>query len=127
MNLTDCYAHFGITLNNPRRWAWSKQAEDGTVVVTLWSTLFKDVDRINYDTFDMHEQDREWMERHENRHRIEHLRYARDQRAGIFQSIIVTPGDSRRTEVSNAEIGPRMRLIELNEDTGEFRAQRARI
>jgi hypothetical protein len=122
MTLTECYAHFGITVSDPRK-AWSRQGNDGTVVVTLWSDLFKDTDRNKYSNFDTFKPS--GIERTENKNRMEHLKYARDKQAGIFQSIVVTPKDSSRTETVKREIGPPMRLTQLDEDTGEFSAERA--
>lgn len=122
MTLTECYARHGITVANPRR-AWSAQADDGTVVVTLWSDMFLDIDRQEYSAFARADLVK-WKGRSENKKRIEHLRFARDRNGGIFQSIIVSPKDNSHFKASAYELGPRMRLICLKEDTGEFRAQK---
>src|SRR3981189_3174418 len=37
--LTDCYAHFGISVKIPRR-LWSAVSPGGTTVVTLWTDHF---------------------------------------------------------------------------------------
>jgi hypothetical protein len=79
------------------------------------------VNRQIYDIFGEPEIDRP-----EHWRRVKHLRYARDKRAGVFYSIIVTsvaPPPARRV-VRKREIGPRYKLTDLNERTGMFRAER---
>ncbi len=58
-----------------------------------------------------------------NRRRIEHLKYARLHAAGVFDSIIITEPPGGAEQIAAREIGPR-RLVELDETTGRFRAER---
>jgi hypothetical protein len=122
--LTEAYARLGATIRNPRR-TWSAMTDDGdNAILTLWSDLFTDVNRQIFDVFG--ELAGEWIHRSENRRRIEHLRYAGDKRAGVFYSIIVTsvnPPPAPRV-ILTREIGPRMKLTDLDERTGRFRAER---
>jgi hypothetical protein len=52
----------------------------------LWSNLFLDVDR-EYSSFDL--PDRRWMEKPQNKGRIQHLRNVQESPSRIFHSIIV--------------------------------------
>lgn len=122
--LTEAYARLGATIRNPRR-TWSAMTDDNSnVVLTLWSDLFTDVHRQIYDVFG--EPETEWIHRPENRRRIEHLRYVLNKRGGEFYSIIVTsvnPPPAPRV-ILKREIGPRMKLTDLDDRTGKFRAER---
>jgi hypothetical protein len=91
---------------------WSAQSTEGKVV-TLWSNLFADKDRRVYDIFDRSTTGG-WVERPENKRRIEHLKYAQTKRGGVFDSIIVTQSDRSYTPIVRVEIGPKMRLVRLN-------------
>ena len=100
---------------------WSAQSDDGKVVVTLWSDLFADVDRRVYDVTGR--PTGTWVDRPENRRRIEHLKHAQSSSDGVFNSIIVTRADRTFARISSVEIGPRMRLVKLDKH-GRFRAER---
>ncbi len=67
-----------------------------------------------------------WRGRHGNRERIDNLKWARDHCDGLFRVVITVANDvnARTREIAEAYPQPRMmmRLIELNEGTGEFRA-----
>jgi hypothetical protein len=119
MTLTECFAHFGVSVNNSRDAPWSKQAQDGTVVATLWSRKFLDSDRKLYSS-GTHKPST--ISNRKNKLRIEHFQHARDRNTAIFQSIIVTATTRTRNKF---ELGARMRLTDLDERTGEFRAERA--
>lgn len=119
--LTEAYGRFGILVKNPRR-LWSAQTDTGEAVVTLWSDLFTDADRRVCDVMDRPTDG--WADRPENRRRIEHLKHARAKSGGIFNSIIVTQTGTTFTRIASVEIGPRMRLVKLDEH-GRFRAERA--
>lgn len=118
--LTEAYGRFGILVRNPRR-MWSAQADDGAVVLTLWSDLFTDVDRRVYDV--MARPAEGWSDRPENRRRIEHLKHAEAKFDGVFHSIIITQTGSSFRRIASVEIGPRMRVTELD-SKGRFRAER---
>ena len=118
MTLTDYFAHFGVTVSNSRNAPWSGQAQDGTVVVTLWSDRFLDTERNLYST-GPHKPNT--IANWKNKLRTEHLQHARNKNAGIFQSIVVT---HITPENNKFEMGARMKLTHLDESTGEFRAER---
>ena len=118
--LTEAYNRLRVSVTNLRR-MWSGQSSDGNVVITLWSNLFADEGRRVYDV--LNRPTGNWVNRPENRRRIEHLKYAQAKRGGIFDSIIVTQADNSYTKIIRREIGPRMRLVSLDE-AGRFRAER---
>ena len=121
--LTDAYSRFGIALSNPRT-AWSAQSEDGNVVVTLWTDLFKDTDRRVYDV--LQNATGAWVVKKGNKDRIKHLKYVQAHCDGIFDSIIVTPADESHEQIvrRQIEIGPKMRLVGEIDEVGRFRAER---
>jgi hypothetical protein len=120
------YAHFGAVLRNPQ-WSWSARTKDGGVVLTLWK------DEFNYKTkpvsYDLrgHPRLSEWIGRPGNRERIENLKWARDHSRGTFRVVIATAKDDTADPRQVAEAYPQtkmiMRLTDLDEETGEFRAE----
>jgi len=121
--LTEAYERQGVTVRNPRR-TWSAISDDGkTVVVTLWSDRFQDADRRTYSTFGL--DGKGWSDRRENWQRVEHLKHALSRCGGVFESIIVTSPDPIHSRIIKREVGPRMRVVEIDESTGRFRATRA--
>jgi len=127
MSLADCFAHFG-TMGKNSRWSWSARSADGKIVVmTLWQDLLSyRNDAIVYDTFgrnDLHQ----WMNTPGNRERIDNLKWARDHCDGLFRVVITVAKDVNASPREIAKCFPQermlMRLVELNEDTGEFRAE----
>ena len=110
------------------RWSWSARSADGKIVVmTLWQDLLSyRNDAIVYDTFgrnDLHQ----WMNTPGNRERIDNLKWARDHCDGLFRVVITVAKDVNASPREIAKCFPQermlMRLVELNEDTGEFRAE----
>jgi hypothetical protein len=69
----------------------------------------------------------DWIDRLGNRERIENLKYARDHRGGLFRVVIMAAIDpaAEPRQIREAFPQPNMvwRLVALNEDTGEFRAE----
>ncbi|MBZ9748294.1 hypothetical protein LB516_23980 [Mesorhizobium sp. CO1-1-7] len=121
--LTEAYARQGATVRNPRR-TWSMVTDDGkAVVVTLWTDRFLDVEQTHYSTFGLSGQG--WIDRPENRRRIEHLQQAMSNRGGLFRSIIVTPSDAMHSSIVARKVGPEMRVTKIDEATGRFEAERA--
>ena len=123
----EAYAALGAALKN-ERWAWSGHGEDGaTVVVTLWDDKLRAVPGggHRYDLFDA--PDREaWRTKRGNRERIRDLVLARDACDGLFKVVIAranAAGDAM-LEGSVYEVSDiTMRLIDLDEATGEFSAE----
>ena len=126
MGLSECFARFGAKGRNPR-WSWSARNEDGTVVViTLWKDRlsFRDggivYDDIGIDTS-------AWAHRPGNRERIENLIWARDRCGGWFRAVVTVARDvsAQPRQIADCYPQPRwnMRLVELNETSGGFRAE----
>jgi len=111
-----------------RQWSWSARSPDGrTVVVTWW----KDQEtrrngKMVYDTRNMQSL-AEWQWRNGNRDRIRNLVHARDHCDGLFRIVWVKTNDPDQRVRKTIERYPdetlEMRLIELDEQTGEFLAE----
>ena len=125
----EAYAALGAELKN-ERWAWSGHGEDGTtVVVTLWADKLHEVPGggFRYDLFDAPDLD-SWRTKRGNRERIRDLVMARDEADGLFKVVI-----GRANEAGDAMLEGSvyeasdivMRLIDLDESTGEFSAESA--
>ncbi len=123
----EAYAALNAALKN-ERWAWSGHSADETsVVVTLWDDKIRPVEGgVRYDIFD--DPDLEtWRTKRGNRERIRDLILARDRCDGLFRVVVARPnqaGDAM-LEGSLYEARPdlTMRLIDLDEKTGEFSAE----
>ena len=119
------FQHFGVTLKN-EQWSWSGRNDKGDVVVTVW------IDEMNYktkpptcSTFNLPTLN-EWKNRPGNKERTENLMWARDQNAGKFFVVMVKAKDTAAQPREIDEAYPTkliMHLTELNEETGEFRAE----
>lgn len=125
----EAYAALGAVLKN-ERWAWSgHSADEATVVVTLWDDKLRAVPGggVRYDLYDAPDLDA-WRTKRGNRERIRDLALARDRCDGLFRVVI-----GRANEVGDAMIEGSvyeasdiaMRLIDLDEATGEFSAESA--
>jgi hypothetical protein len=121
--LTEAYQRQGIAkVKGGIRQAWSQQSGDGMVVVTLWTDLFEDQSRRVFNC--LHEPLRSWVDAPANRRRKAHLEYVRSLDEPIFKSILVAPAGSGHSRGRSWEIGPDMRLTDLD-SRGRFRAVRA--
>jgi hypothetical protein len=94
--------------------------------MTLWKDLIDYREKpITYSTFDR-ENPSLWVDRPGNRERLENRRWARDHCDGLFRVIITTAKDitAEPREIEDAHYQRRMimKLVELDERTGEFRA-----
>lgn len=124
--LSDAFAHFGAAGTNPR-WSWSARSEDGkTVVMTLWQDIFNFKTRpISYDTYDHGTE--VWTDTPRNRERLENLIWARDHCDGLFRVVVTVAEDvnvyPRKIEECFPQEKMVMRLVKLDEETGEFRAE----
>jgi len=124
--LAESFAQFGAIPRNPR-WSWSARSSDGkTVVIALWSDRFRWKDKpLSYDG---REQSipQDWTGRPGNRERLDNLLWARANCEGLFRVVMVRPVDRvarpREIEECFPKDGWLMRIIDLNEITGEFQA-----
>ncbi len=125
----EAYAALGAVLKN-ERWAWSGHGEDGTtVVVTLWADKLREVPGggVRYDLFDAPDLDA-WRSKRGNRERIRDLVLARDHANGLFKVVIGRAneaGDAMAEGSVYEASDVVMRLIDLDETTGEFSAESA--
>lgn len=127
--LTAAFAHFGAVPKNVL-YAWSAVSPDGgTVVLTWWED---EVERRNgklaYDTRNnSYNSPNIWGNRRGNRERTKNLIHARDYCGELFRIVWVTAADPRDTVRKIVARRPddtlRMRLIELDEETGQFLAE----
>lgn len=122
---TAAFAHFGTAGKNPR-WSWSGRSADGdTVAVTIWR------DHMNYaakpPVFSCFGKNTEaWANRAGNTERTENLIWARDHCGGRFRAVVCVAEDVKANPREIRSCFPAdnfaMQLVELNEETGEFRA-----
>ena len=119
------YAHFGVVLKN-EQWSWSGRAADGRVVLSIWK------EQIDYKSkpprYNLFGDSRLpiWRSKPGNHERIENLKWTRDGQGGVFQVVIITAVDITAEPRKIAEAYPTkltMRLIDLDESSGEFSAQ----
>jgi hypothetical protein len=126
LGLAESFAHFGATGKN-RRWSWSAKSADGkTVVMALWKDGFDYSSQpIAYDTINRKNLPA-WISRAGNRERLEYLMWARVHCNGIFKVVVVVAKDEKAEPRKIAECFPQdkmtMKITDLNELTGEFRA-----
>lgn len=125
--LRKAFAYFnGAKAKNPR-WSWSARSGDGrAVVVTLWKDRVQDDgDTVTVDAFG--DNVHLWRNAPGNRDRIRNLAWARDRCNGLFRVVMVEPKDPHATPRSIARRYPEprlvMRLVRLDEKTGEFLAK----
>ena len=97
------------------------------VVLLSWKEEFNFHDRpptySNYNDPDS----MKWKDSLGNRERIEHLKIVRDKRGGIFRVVISSAVNYRDYPRKINEAYPKpnmaMRLVEFDEDTGQFKAE----
>ncbi len=122
--LRDAFAHFdGARARNPR-WAWSARSPDGrTVVVTLWKDQISD----DGNAVIAHYGGETGKLRLGNKDRVENLIWARERCDGLFRAVMIVAKDIKARPRSIAKCYPEktlvMKLISLDEHTGEFRAE----
>ncbi len=122
--LTEAFNRLGVpTKGRNIRQMWSGRSTDGRLVaVTLWSDFFADVDRRVYDTLSRGTTSA--GRKPQTKRRLADLKYAQDKCVGIFTSIIITTAEATHSKIVSREIGPRMRVVGIDQITGEFRAER---
>jgi hypothetical protein len=122
------FAYFdGATARNSR-WGWSGRSPDGrTVVITLWKDEIHDDGKTVVADMFGHERLHLWTDKPGNRGRIKDLAWARDRCDGLFRVVMTVAKDAKASPRSIAKCYPHktlvMKLIRLNERTGEFRAE----
>ena len=123
----EAYAALGAVLKN-ERWAWSgHSADESTVVVTLWDDKLRAVPGgVRYDLFDASDR-AAWRSKRGNRERIRDLALARDRCDGLFKVVVGRANEAGDAMLEGSVYEPRfdlvMRLIDLDEATGEFSAE----
>jgi hypothetical protein len=124
--LKRAFDHFGAKPKNIR-WSVSGRTPDGrTVVMVLWKhRLDYHSQPISYSHFGW----RQLLDHNDEpsaHERVENLKWARDHCDGLFRVIIAVPIDTNDLTRGIAEAFPQprliMRLVEIKEQTGEFRA-----
>lgn len=124
--LAEAFAHFGAAGKN-QRWSWSARSPDGkTVVITLWRDGLDYGSRpIVYDTFNRPDL-YAWKDRLGNRERIDNLIWSRDHCDGLFRVVITVAEDVKANPRKIEDCFPKdewlMKITDLDENTGEFRA-----
>jgi len=124
----EAFAYFKAKGTNPR-WSWSARSDDGkTVVLTLWQDEFSRGDgnkQVSYHA-KVREDAAEWIKRPGNRERLENLKWAKEHCDGLFRVVVGIAEDVSARPRAIKECFPHknliMRIVDLNEETGEFRA-----
>lgn len=122
----EAFSHFGVSAKN-ERWSWSARSADGkTVVVTFWKDRLDYTSRpIGYSTFGLDTLP-DWIDSLGNRERIENLKWALANCDGVMRVVITEAVDVTASPRRIARAYPQERLliklVELNEITGEFSA-----
>ena len=125
----EAYAALGAVLKN-ERWAWSGHSEDdAVVVVTLWADKLRDVPGgVRYDLFEAPDLEA-WRTKRGNRERIRDLVLARESCDGLFKVVVGRANEAGDAMLEGSVYEARpdlvMRLIDLDETTGEFSAESA--
>ena len=121
------FAFFKAKGTNPR-WSWSARIDDGkTVVLTLWQDEFTKGENksLTYHA-KVREDAAEWIKRPGNRERLENLKWAKEHCDGLFRVVIGIAEDVNARPRAIKECFPQpnliMKIVELDENTGEFRA-----
>ena len=129
-NKKSSFEHFGTVQKNPH-WSWSAISEDMKLVaVTLWKDQIKynDKGKPEWNTFGlpMDQNNELWRWHYGNRERIKHLKYSLEKLNGLFRVVIAVAKDIHAFPRKGKDFYPWegiwMKIVELNEETGECRA-----
>jgi len=125
---SEAFAYYGAGCAN-QRWSWSARSPDGkTVVLTLWQDEFSRNDDDGGMAYHarVREDAAEWIKRPGNRERLENLKWAKEHCDGLFRVVIAIAKDVDARPRAIKECFPQpsliMKIQELDEKTGEFRA-----
>jgi hypothetical protein len=126
--VVDAFAHFDGAECTNIVWSWSaRSSNDGTVVVALWKDQIECDDTSVVVDFFNHKRLRDWIKKLGNKERIENLVWARDHCGGLFKIVMLEARDTnaprRIAKVRYPHPTLVMKLVDLNEQTGEFRAE----
>ncbi len=124
--LSQSFERLGTVPKN-KRWSWSGRSADGKKVsVTLWQDLFQNGTMIYQSTATGTEEG--WVGSNGHLELIENLAWARDHLDGEVSVIIAVAKDKTASPRSIAECFPQpnliMRVIELDENSGDFTLER---
>ncbi len=125
MSRQAAFAHFGVTLKNPR-WSWSGRTEDGkTVVLQLWKDHFASWKPIVY-AEKVEPAQSDWIHRPGNKERIENIVWAMEHCGGHFRTVIGVAedpkADPRKTKSVFPQTALTMKITSFDSATGEFTA-----
>ena len=129
--LREAFAYFDGAKARNQRWSWSARSPDSrTVVLTLWEHDIQDCGTTSRVDMFGQAQRRQWPNRLGNKERIENLAHARDHCGGLFRVVTIVAKDRSAPKRRIAKCWPEpelvMKLIELDDTTGEFRAESVR-
>lgn len=124
--LSQSFERLGTVPKN-KRWSWSGISADGKrVSVTLWQDLFDNGTMIYRSIASGSEQG--WVGSNGHLELIGNLKWARDHLDGEVSVIIAVARDKTASPRSIAECFPQpnliMRVIELDENSGDFTLER---
>lgn len=124
---TEAFAEYGTVCGNTR-WSWSGRSPDGqTVALTFWTDGFEDFKArpIVYD--DTGWNDTAVASRLGNHERMENIRWTREHLGGVVRVVMARAKDvnAQPREIDECWPNPNliMRIIDFDEDTGEWRAE----
>jgi hypothetical protein len=124
--LSQSFASLGTVPKN-KRWSWSGRSADGKKVsVTLWQDLFEKGTMLYRSTASSSQES--WVGSSGHLELIENLAWARDNLDGEVSVIIAVAKDKNASPRTIRECFPQpnliMRLVELNEKSGDFALER---
>ena len=128
-NKKSSFAFFNTSAKDSRK-SWSALSDDKkTVVITIWKDQIRYRDKKPFwNTFDLpHNQRNElWKDQFGNKERIENLKHSLSKLDGLFRVVITVAIDQdafpRKILSCYPWEGIWMKIIELDEKTGECRA-----
>jgi hypothetical protein len=115
------------TIPKNKRWSWSGRSADGKKVsVTLWQDLFENGTMLYRSAASSSQES--WVGSSGHLELIENLAWARDNLDGEVSVIIAVAKDKNASPRTIRECFPQpnliMRLVELNEKSGDFALER---
>jgi hypothetical protein len=123
--LAEAFRAYGAKGSNPR-WSWSARTPDDQIVMTFWKDLIHSGgDHLSYSIFGRPDRIH-WKANPGNSERIENLKWAKEHCDGLMRVVIVVAEDTEANPRKIVDSYPQknwlMKLVELDEHTGEFNA-----